>query len=174
MSGEQRIAWVGTGVMGAPMAGHLREEGYGLEVFNRTRAKASTLIEAGARWYDSPGDAAEAADVVCLMVGFPSDVRETVIGDDGVLARMPPGSLLIDFTTSEPALALEIHAAARQRHVQALDAPVSGGDVGARNATLVIMVGGEREAFERALPCCRCWERSSRFRAVPEPDSTRR
>jgi 3-hydroxyisobutyrate dehydrogenase len=152
MSGGQRVAWMGTGVMGAPMAAHLLDDGYGLEVYNRTRARASTLIDSGARWQDSPGDAAALADVVCLMLGYPSDVRETTLGDDGVLERMRPGSLLIDFTTSEPALAVEIHEAARQRGVQALDAPVSGGDVGARNAALVIMVGGEREAFDRARP----------------------
>lgn len=149
---RERIAWIGAGVMGAPMAGHLIEDGYELDVFNRTRARASTLAEKGARWQDSPGDAAAAADVVCLMLGFPSDVRETVLCRGGVLERLRPGSLLIDMTTSEPSLAVEIHAAAREQHVQALDAPVSGGDVGARNATLVIMVGGERDAFDRALP----------------------
>jgi len=147
-----RICWIGTGVMGAPMAGHLIDAGYRLEVFNRTRERATDLIARGARWHESPGDAAAAADVVCLMLGYPADVRQTALGDGGVLERMRRGSLLIDLTTSEPSLAVEIHAAAGERGLQALDAPVSGGDVGARNATLVIMAGGEPVAFDRALP----------------------
>jgi 3-hydroxyisobutyrate dehydrogenase len=147
-----RVGWIGTGVMGAPMAGHLIDAGYELAVFNRTRERASGLIEKGARWEDSPAAVAAGAGVVCLMLGYPADVRATVLGGEGVLAHLQSGGLLIDFTTSEPSLAEEIHAAAHERQLQALDAPVSGGDVGARNATLVIMVGGEREAFDRALP----------------------
>jgi len=147
-----RVCWIGTGVMGAPMAAHLIDAGYRLDVFNRTRERAQALTDGGARWHDSPGDAAAGADVVCLMLGYPSDVREVALGGDGVLERMQPGSLLIDLTTSEPSLALEIHRAARARGLHALDAPVSGGDVGARNASLVIMVGGEQDAFDRALP----------------------
>jgi 3-hydroxyisobutyrate dehydrogenase len=147
-----RIGWIGTGVMGSPMAGHLIDDGHDLDVYNRTRARASAVIEKGARWRDSPADVATEADVVFLMLGYPIDVRETVLGEGGVLAALRPGSLLIDLTTSEPALAVEIHEAAVAKGVEALDAPVSGGDVGARNATLVIMVGGTAEAFERAEP----------------------
>lgn len=147
-----RIGWIGTGVMGAPMAAHLLDAGYQLDVFNRTRERAADLLDRGARWRDSPRELAAGADVVFLMLGYPHDVRETVLGEGGVLDSMRPGSLLIDMTTSQPSLAAEIYEAATAKRVDALDAPVSGGDVGARNATLVIMVGGSREAFERALP----------------------
>jgi 3-hydroxyisobutyrate dehydrogenase len=147
-----RIGWIGTGVMGSSMAGHLVEAGHQVEVFNRTRARASDVVERGATWRDSPRELAGDADVVFLMLGYPVDVRETVLGEDGILEVMKSGSLLIDMTTSEPALAVEIHAAASDKGIEALDAPVSGGDVGARNATLVIMVGGGAEAFERAQP----------------------
>src|SRR5690349_21286359 len=138
--------------MGSSMAGHLLDAGHQLAVYNRTRARADQLVEKGATWRDSPADVAADAEVVFTMLGFPVDVREVVLGDDGILEVMQPGSLLADMTTSEPALAVEIHEAAKAKGIQALDAPVSGGDVGARNATLVIMVGGEPVAFERAEP----------------------
>lgn len=134
------------------MAAHLLDAGYQLDAFNRTRERAADLLDRGARWRDSPRELAAGADVVFLMLGYPHDVRETVLGEGGVLDSMRPGSLLIDMTTSQPSLAAEIYEAATAKRVDALDAPVSGGDVGARNATLVIMVGGSREAFERALP----------------------
>ncbi len=138
--------------MGAPMAGHLLDAGYRLTVFNRTAARADDLVARGARRADGPAAAADGADVVVTMVGFPADVRRTILADDGALAAMAPGTLLVDMTTSEPTLAVEIHAAAAAREVGALDAPVSGGDLGARNATLVIMAGGDPEAFARAEP----------------------
>ncbi|HSC04791.1 MAG TPA: NAD(P)-dependent oxidoreductase [Solirubrobacteraceae bacterium] len=146
------IGWIGTGVMGGPMAGHLLDAGHNLHVFNRTRERAEGLLAQGANWCDSPAAVGAAAEVVCLMLGYPTDVRETVLGDGSLLESMRPGSLLIDFTTSEPTLAVEIAAVAAERDVAVLDAPVSGGDVGARNAALVIMVGGAEEAFERARP----------------------
>jgi 3-hydroxyisobutyrate dehydrogenase len=146
------IGWIGTGVMGGPMAGHLLDAGHELHVFNRTRERAEGLVEKGARWCDSPAEVGAAAEVVCLMLGYPNDVRETVLGDGALLEAMGAGSLLIDMTTSEPTLAVEIAAEARAHDVAALDAPVSGGDVGARNAALVIMVGGDEDAFERARP----------------------
>ena len=146
------VGWIGTGVMGAPMAGHLLEAGHQLQVFNRTRARAEGLLEKGARWCESPGEVGAGAEVVFLMLGYPDDVRETVLGDGALLEAMRPGTLLIDMTTSLPSLAVEIADAAADREVAALDAPVSGGDVGARNATLVIMVGGAEDAFERARP----------------------
>jgi 3-hydroxyisobutyrate dehydrogenase len=146
------IGWIGTGVMGAPMAGHLLQAGYPLTVFNRTRGRAEELLSAGAAWADGPAEVAATSDSVFTMLGYPADVRETLLGDGGVLDAARPGSLIIDMTTSEPSLAKEIHAAAAERELQALDAPVSGGDVGARNAALVIMVGGDRSAFERAQP----------------------
>ena len=146
------IGWIGTGVMGASMAGHLIEAEHTVEVHNRTRSRADALVERGARWRDSPRELAADAEVVCLMLGYPIDVRTTVLGEDGILEAMKSGSLLIDFTTSEPALAVEIHEAAAANGIDSLDAPVSGGDVGARNATLVIMVGGDAKAFKRAEP----------------------
>ena len=134
------------------MCGHLLEAGYPANVTNRTRVRADNLVEAGARWCDTPAEAAADADAVFVIVGYPADVREVVLGPDGALAGASAGSLLVDMTTSEPSLAREIHAAAAAKDVAALDAPVSGGDVGARNASLVIMAGGEEDAFARALP----------------------
>ena len=144
-----RVGWIGTGLMGAPMAGHLLAAGHEVHVFNRTRARADGLVADGAVWHDAPAAVAEAADVVALMVGYPADVRLTV---DAVLPALPAGALLVDMTTSEPTLAVEVAAAAAARGIDALDAPVSGGDVGARNATLVIMCGGTPAAFDRARP----------------------
>jgi 3-hydroxyisobutyrate dehydrogenase len=152
MEASTRIGWIGTGVMGSSMAGHLVDAGYHVDVHNRTRERASSVLERGATWCESRRAVAGEAEVVFLMLGYPADVRETVLGDDGILEVLKPGSLLIDMTTSEPKLAVEIHAAASAKGVDALDAPVSGGDVGARNATLVIMVGGSAAAFERASP----------------------
>ena len=152
MNGQPRIGWIGTGVMGSPMAGHLIDAGYQVDVFNRTRERAAGVIEQGARWRDGPSEIAAEADVVFTMIGYPADVRQTVLGEGRLLEAMRPGSLLIDMTTSEPSLAVEIHAAAKARQIESLDAPVSGGDIGARNATLVIMVGGDASAFERARP----------------------
>lgn len=152
MVSATRIGWIGTGVMGASMCAHLLEAGYPATVFNRTRERAAPLLARGAAWAASPRAVAEASDVVFTIVGFPSDVREVVLGADGVLAGAAPGTTLVDMTTSEPSLAVEIYEAARARGVAAVDAPVSGGDVGARNATLSIMVGGDEEAVERVRP----------------------
>jgi len=148
----ERVGWIGTGVMGASMCGHLVAAGHPATVFTRTPSKAGGLVEGGARWADSPRAVAECSDVVFVMVGFPADVREVVLGDRGVLAGAAPGTLVVDMTTSDPALAREIEREAQARGAGALDAPVSGGDVGAREARLSIMVGGRREDFERALP----------------------
>ena len=146
------IAFIGTGVMGRSMAGHLLKAGHTLHVFNRTRARAEALLDAGAHWHDSAGAAATEANFVFTIVGFPADVEETYFGPDGVLARAKPGAVLVDMTTSSPLLARRIAAAAQAKGLAALDAPVSGGDVGAREARLVIMVGGDAAAFERAKP----------------------
>jgi 3-hydroxyisobutyrate dehydrogenase len=151
-----RIGWIGTGVMGGAMCGHLLRAGHAVTVFNRTRARAAPLLEHGATWAESPRAVAEGSDVVFTMVGFPRDVREVVLAASGALAGAAPGTVLVDMTTSEPSLAREIHAAARARGVGSLDAPVSGGDVGAREARLSIMVGGEREHFERVRPLLAC------------------
>jgi 3-hydroxyisobutyrate dehydrogenase len=146
------VAFVGTGVMGRSMAGHLLSAGHPLHVHNRTRSKAQPLLDAGAAWHDSAGGAAAAADVVVTILGFPKDVEETYLGPGGIVERARRGALLIDMTTSSPVLARRIAAAAAARGLDALDAPVSGGDVGAREARLVVMVGGEPSAFERARP----------------------
>jgi 3-hydroxyisobutyrate dehydrogenase len=146
------IGWIGTGVMGTSMCRHLIEGGHEATVYSRTRSKAEPLLDAGATWAESPAAVAAASDVVFTMVGFPADVREVVLGDDGVLAGARSGSAYVDMTTSDPTLAREIDAAARARGVATLDAPVSGGDVGARNAALSIMVGGEAETLDRVRP----------------------
>jgi len=146
------IGWVGTGVMGHPMAGHLLRAGHRLSLFTRTRERAESLLRDGATWAASPAAVAGEADVTCTLVGFPEDVEAVILGPKGVLEGARPGSTIIDFTTSSPALAERIAEEARTKEVSALDAPVSGGDVGARQATLSIMVGGARETFENCLP----------------------
>jgi 3-hydroxyisobutyrate dehydrogenase len=152
MTGKPPIAFVGTGVMGRSMAGHLRTAGHEIHVYNRTREKAKALLDAGAIWHDSAGEAAAHADVVITMLGFPKDVEESYLGAGGIVEKARKGALLIDMTTSSPELARRIAAAAAGRGLAALDAPVSGGDIGAREARLVIMAGGEAAAFERAQP----------------------
>src|SRR5665213_3044098 len=152
MPSSSTVAFIGTGVMGRSMAGHLQRAGHPLHVHNRTAAKAQALLDAGAKWHDSAGAAAAEADVVITMLGFPKDVEETYFGPGGVLERARRGALLIDMTTSSPVLARRIAAAAAGRGMAALDAPVSGGDVGAKEARLVIMTGGDEEAFVRARP----------------------
>jgi 3-hydroxyisobutyrate dehydrogenase len=147
-----RIGWIGTGVMGRSMCGHVMDGNYRMTVHTRTREKAGPLLSRGAAWADSPAEAAAASDVVFTMVGFPDDVREVYFGERGVLSGAKAGSLLVDMTTTEPRLAREIHEAARKRGIESLDAPVSGGDVGAREARLSIMAGGDPGAYEAALP----------------------
>ncbi|MBL9121452.1 MAG: NAD(P)-dependent oxidoreductase [Phycisphaerae bacterium] len=146
------IAFIGTGVMGLSMARHLLTAGYRLRVTSRTLSRAEPLRELGAELFATPREAAEGADIVCSMVGFPKDVEEVHGGQAGTLAASRPPKLLIDFTTSQPSLAVRLAAEAARRGIAALDAPVSGGDIGARNATLSIMVGGDPAAFERACP----------------------
>ena len=147
-----RIAFVGTGVMGSSMAGHLLAAGHQVAIHTRTRAKAERLLAAGATWAESPAAAADGADAALSMVGYPADVDQVWRGPAGFLAAPRPPGLLIDLTTSDPALARELAAAAAARGLEALDAPVSGGDRGAREATLSIMVGGAAAGFERAKP----------------------
>ncbi len=147
-----RVGFIGLGIMGRSMAGHLLAAGHELHVFNRSPGKADALAARGAHRRDGPGSVAAASDVVVTMVGFPADVEAIYLGPDGIVARANPDALLIDMTTSSPELARRIAAAAAARGLAALDAPVSGGDVGAREAKLSIMVGGDAVAFERALP----------------------
>ncbi|WP_243439021.1 NAD(P)-dependent oxidoreductase [Fundidesulfovibrio soli] len=147
-----RIGWIGTGIMGSSMCGHLMDAGYALTVYNRSRLKAEPLLARGASWAATPREVAQASDVVFTIVGFPKDVREVYFGADGVFAGAGTGAVLVDMTTNSPSLAVEIADKAEDAGMFALDAPVSGGDVGARNATLSIMVGGEPEVFEAVRP----------------------
>jgi 3-hydroxyisobutyrate dehydrogenase len=147
-----RIGWIGTGVMGQSMCGHLLSEGYRTTLYTRTRAKAQALLDRGAAWADSPRAVAESSDVLFTMVGFPRDVRDVYFSPDGILAGTGQGAVLVDMTTTEPTLAREIHQAARAKQAQSVDAPVSGGDVGARNRALSIMVGGDEEAVANVMP----------------------
>ena len=147
-----KIGWIGTGIMGASMAGHLQFAGHELFLFNRTRDRAKPLIDRGGRWCDTPAAAAAESEVVFTMVGTPADVEETYLGPQGILSVERPCRIVVDMTTSEPALARRIFKAAAKKGAFSLDAPVSGGDVGARNATLAIMVGGDRKIYEEVLP----------------------
>jgi 3-hydroxyisobutyrate dehydrogenase len=147
-----KIGWIGTGVMGAPMVGHLLDAGHEMTVHTRTKERAEEVLDKGAAWAEEPAAVADGAEAVVTMLGYPADVRDTILGDGGLLEALEPGTLLVDHTTSEPSLAEEIAEAAAAKDVPALDGPVSGGDVGARNGKLVIMCGGEEEAFDRAKP----------------------
>jgi len=149
---QTRIGWIGTGVMGKSMCGHLTAAGFRTTVYSRTKEKAEALLAAGASWAATPADVAAQSDVVFTMVGFPQDVRDVYFSDSGVLKGAHPGALFVDMTTTEPTLALQVYARAVERGCSAVDAPVSGGDVGARNQTLSIMIGGDNEAVGRVMP----------------------
>jgi 3-hydroxyisobutyrate dehydrogenase len=153
--GKTRLGWIGTGVMGSSMCGHLLDRGFAVTVYNRTRQRAEPLLAKGAKWGETPKSVAENSDVIFTIVGYPNDVREVVLGAQGTLVGSKAGNILVDMTTSEPSLAEEIAAAASKRGVHSVDAPVSGGDVGAREARLSIMIGGEAPVVEALRPC---WE----------------
>lgn len=146
------IGFIGTGVMGKSMASHLLEAGYRLVVFSRTKQKANDLLEKGAQWAETPEEVAIHANVVFTMVGYPSDVEEVFLGENGLVKHGKTGSYFIDMTTSAPSLAEKIYNEAKKNGIQVLDAPVSGGDVGAKEGKLSIMVGGDQEAFDEVLP----------------------
>ena len=152
-SEEVVLGWIGTGVMGQSMARHLMKAGFQLVVYSRTKEKAEPLLEQGAQWAESPQALASRCQVVFTMVGFPQDVREVILGEQGVLRSLKEGAILVDMTTSEPSLAEEIAVEAERKGITSLDAPVSGGDVGARQAALSIMIGGKKEAVEFLQPC---------------------
>lgn len=152
MNHKAQIGFIGTGVMGQSMAGHLLAAGHHLCVHNRTKEKAQSLLNKGAIWQNTAGDAAAQADFVITIVGFPQDVESIYLGKNGILERAKPGTIAIDMTTSSPDLAVQICQQAQSKGVAALDAPVSGGDIGAREARLSIMVGGNASAFEKAKP----------------------
>ncbi|MEI7686234.1 MAG: NAD(P)-dependent oxidoreductase [Planctomycetota bacterium] len=151
-----RIGWIGTGVMGRWMCQHLMSKGYKATVFNRSKDKLQPLVELGATVAESPKKVAEASDVVFAIVGFPKDVREVFLGENGALAGSKPGTILVDMTTSDPSLGIEIYQAAKAKKVESLDAPVSGGDVGAKNAALSIMIGGDKAVVDAVTPLFEC------------------
>ncbi|HNV18538.1 MAG TPA: NAD(P)-dependent oxidoreductase [Rectinema sp.] len=149
---QRTIGFIGLGVMGAPMAGHIRASGERLLIYTRTKSKARLVLDTGAEWRDSPKQIAEECDVVFTMVGYPKDVEEIYFGPDGLIENARPGTIFVDFTTSRPDLAVKIYESAKARGLSAIDAPVSGGDIGAKNATLTIMVGGDEETFQKVKP----------------------
>ncbi|OAI53143.1 oxidoreductase [Planctomyces sp. SCGC AG-212-M04] len=151
--GKTNVGWIGTGVMGHSMVGHLMKAGFKATVYNRSKDKAAELLKQGAAWGETPKAVAEKSDVVFAIVGFPKDVREVFLGEQGALAGAKAGTVLVDMTTSEPSLAVEIYDTAKKKGVHAVDAPVSGGDVGAKNAALSIMIGGDKEVVEALQPC---------------------
>ncbi|WP_343045070.1 NAD(P)-dependent oxidoreductase [Paenibacillus lemnae] len=146
------VGFIGLGVMGHSMAGHIMKAGYSLHVYTRTASKAESLVAEGAAWHGTPAKLAEACDVIITMVGYPKDVEEIYLGEDGLIAHAREGAYLIDMTTSSPQLARRIYEAAVAKGLHALDAPVSGGDVGAREARLSIMIGGEQKDVEALHP----------------------
>ncbi|MCY4622998.1 MAG: NAD(P)-dependent oxidoreductase [bacterium] len=152
MADKPAIGWVGTGVMGVSMCGHVLDAGYPVTVTTRSKSKAEGLIARGATWAATPAEVAAASDISLAIVGFPKDVRQVFLGPDGLLEGASAGDVVVDMTTSEPALAIEIADTCGQRGVAAIDAPVSGGDIGARNGTLSIMIGGDQDAVENVRP----------------------
>lgn len=148
----KKIGFVGTGVMGRSMVLNLIKHGYELSVYNRTKSKADACIAAGAKWCDTVAECAKDKDVVITIVGFPKDVEEVYFGENGILNAAKKGAYVIDMTTTSPMLSEKIYKAAAEKDIYALDAPVSGGDTGARNGTLAIMVGGDKAAFDECIP----------------------
>ena len=147
-----KIGWVGTGVMGRWMCQHVMDLGYTATIFTRTKSKADPLLKAGATWAGSPAEVAESSDIIFTIVGFPEDVRQVYLGENGILTTAKSGSIVVDMTTTEQSLAIESHQAARAKGVSSIDAPVSGGDVGAREARLAIKIGGDQEAVDAIHP----------------------
>jgi len=148
----KKVGFIGTGVMGSSMAKHLQAGGHELHLYTRTKEKAQPLLDLGMIWHDTPGELAAVCDAVFTIVGYPSDVENIYLGSEGLVASARQGTYLIDMTTSSPSLAIRIHEAAAAKGLFALDAPVSGGDIGARNAALSIMVGGDEPVFEAVKP----------------------
>lgn len=153
--GQTKLGWIGTGVMGKSMCGHLMRAGFAMTIYNRSHAKTQELVGLGAKLAGTPAEVAQQSDVVFVMVGFPHDVRQVIMGEDGVLTTLRSQGIVVDMTTSSPQLAQDIFHVAKAKNCHSLDAPVSGGDIGAKEARLSIMVGGEREPFEALKPC---WE----------------
>ena len=147
-----RVGFIGLGVMGQSMAGHILEAGHELFVYNRTKAKAKDLVDKGATWLDTPKEVAEATDIVITIVGYPKDIEEVYYGETGLFAGAHSGSLFIDMTTSTPSLAVQLADKGKELNVGVLDAPVTGGDVGAREGRLAVLVGGHEADLKKAKP----------------------
>lgn len=147
-----RIGWIGTGIMGRPMCGHVLSGGYRTSIYNRTKSKAEELINKGAVWCTSPEEVAKNSDIIITILGYPEDVREVYFGKEGIFTSLKSGTVIVDMTTTEPSLSIEIYNKAKDKGVYAVDAPVSGGDVGAINAKLSIMVGGDEEIVSSIIP----------------------
>ena len=152
MAELKKIGFIGTGIMGAAMAGHLMDAGYDVSVYNRTKSKADKLIERGAKWCNSPGECTKNQDVVITIVGYPKDVEQIYLGENGIVTNAKEGAYIVDMTTSSPILAEKIYNTAKSKGIHAVDAPVTGGDIGAKNATLTILVGGDEADFEALKP----------------------
>ena len=148
----KRVGWIGTGVMGFHMCGKLMDAGYSVMVHNRTKNRAKALVDRGAIWCSTPGEVGSSCELVFTILGYPEDVEEVLLGTDGVVRSAAPGTIVVDMTTSKPALARRIYDTAGEINITSLDAPVSGGDVGAREGKLAIMVGGDRKVYEKVLP----------------------
>ncbi|MDQ0229507.1 NAD(P)-dependent oxidoreductase [Metabacillus malikii] len=149
---KQHIGFIGLGVMGQSMAKNLINSGYSLHIYTRTKEKAANLMQLGAVWHDSVEDVVKHSEIIITMIGYPKDVEEVYLGEKGIINSAHPDTVLIDMTTSQPALAKKIYDDAKQKKLYALDAPVSGGDIGAREARLAIMVGGDIEVYQKSLP----------------------
>jgi 3-hydroxyisobutyrate dehydrogenase len=165
--GKTRIGWIGTGVMGRWMCQHAMSKGYSATVYNRSADKAQPLVDLGAKLAKTPKEVAENSDVIFAIVGFPKDVREVFLGSEGALAGATSGKVLVDMTTSEPSLAVEIYEAAKAKGVHSLDAPVSGGDVGAKNAALSIMIGGDQSVVDAITPIFECMGKTIIHQGAP-------
>lgn len=158
-----KIGFIGTGIMGSSMIRHLLKAGHTVYVYNRTQSKAMPLVEEGALWQDTPAQIAENAEVIMTMVGYPQDVEEVYFGEEGVFAGLSEGKIIVDMTTSTPTLAQKIAGEAEKIGVASLDAPVSGGDIGAQKGILTVMVGGKREAYEKIYPLFECFSSECRL-----------
>ncbi|MGY3778876.1 NAD(P)-dependent oxidoreductase [Isobaculum melis] len=148
----KKIGFIGTGVMGASIVKHLLKAGYAVNVYNRTKSKADEVVALGAVWQDTPALVTKASDVVFTIVGYPQDVEEVYVGEQGIFSEATPAHILVDMTTSTPTLAKKLYQLGKDQGIAVLDAPVSGGDLGAKNGTLTVMVGGDQTAYEQAAP----------------------
>ena len=159
----KKIGFIGTGIMGCSMVRNLMKAGFEVSVYNRTKEKANELIAEGALWKESPAECAKGQDALITIVGYPKDVEEVYFGENGIFSGAEPGTILIDMTTTSPKLAVRIYEAAKEQGLRALDAPVTGGDTGAKAGTLTILVGGDEETFKECLPIFEAMGKNIRY-----------